>query len=101
MVVASRKRHPPKRQAPPAPSAMSRQQSAVPALRRSSSGPPLNGLYEVNERCIELLVSTARREETQSFALISELRDLFKGADRSMRERAARMNFLLVDLQFG
>ena len=80
---------------------MSRQQSAVPALRRSSSDPPLNGLYEVNERCIELLVSTARREETQSFALISELRDLFKSADRSMRERAARVNFLLVDLEFG
>jgi hypothetical protein len=101
MVVASRKRHPPKTQAPSAPSAMSRQRSAVPTLRRSSSGPPLNGLYEVNERCIELLVSTARREETESVALISELRDLFKSTDRSMRERAARVSFLLVDLEFG
>jgi hypothetical protein len=46
-------------------------------------------------------VSAARHEETHCFALIPELRDLLKTSDRSMRERAARVNFLLVDLEFG
>jgi hypothetical protein len=46
-------------------------------------------------------VSTARHEETQSFALVSELRELLKSTDRPMRERAARVSFLLVDLEFG
>jgi len=80
---------------------MSAPRSPFPTLRRSSGGPPLNGLHEVNERCIELLVSAARNEETQSFALIAELRELLKSTDRSIRERAARVNFLLVDLEFG
>jgi hypothetical protein len=48
-----------------------------------------------------MLVSTARHAETRSFALVSELRELLKSADRSMRQRAARVSFLLVDMEFG
>jgi hypothetical protein len=99
MVIASRKRHASK---PQPSSAASAQSAPRPTYHpRSSSGPPLNGLTEVNERCIELLVSAARHEETQSFAVVSELRELLRGADRLMRERAARVSFLLVDLEFA
>jgi hypothetical protein len=48
-----------------------------------------------------MLVSTARQEKTPSFALVSELRELLKSADRSMRQRAAQVSFLLVDMEFG
>jgi hypothetical protein len=101
MAVASRERHPPKTRAPSAPSATSAPLPPYPTLRRSNSGPPLNGFHEVNERCIEMLVSTARHAETQSFALVSELRELLKSANPSMRQRAARVSFLLVDMEFG
>lgn len=100
MAVASRERHPPRTQAPSAPSATSAL-PALPTLRRGNSGPPLNGFHEVNERCIELLVSTARLGRTPSFALVSALRELLKSADPSMRQRAARVSFLLVDMEFG
>jgi hypothetical protein len=101
MAVASRERHPPKTQAPSAPSATSAPLPPYPVPRRSNGGPPFNGFHEVNERCIEMLLSTARHGETPSFALVSELRELLKSADRSMRQRAARVSFLLVDMEFG
>ena len=101
MAVAHRERHPPKTPATSAPSATSAPLPSYPTLRRSSGGPPLNGFHEVNERCIEMLISIARHERTQSFALVSELRELLESADRSMRQRAARVSFLLVDMEFG
>ena len=101
MVIAHRKRHPPKTGTPSAPSATSAPPPSGPTLRRSNSGPPLNGVHEVNERCIEMLMSAARSEQTQSFALVSELRELLRSADRSMRQRAAQVSFLLVDMEFG
>jgi hypothetical protein len=101
MAIASRKRHPPETQASSAPSATSAPLRPYPTLRRSNAGPPLNGFHEVNERCIEMLVSAARHGETPSFALVSELRELLESADRSMRQRAARVSFLLVDMEFG
>jgi len=48
-----------------------------------------------------MLISIARHERTRSFALVSELRELLESADRSMRQRAARVSFLLVDMEFG
>ena len=96
-----RERLPPKAQVPSAPSATSAPLPPYPTLCRSNSGPPLNGFHEVNERCIEMLVSAARHEQPQSFAAVSELRELLKRADRSMRQRAAQVSFLLVDMEFG
>ena len=64
-------------------------------------GQPLPGAYEVNERCIEMLVNAARHPPARPFPLISELRELLKGADPSVRRRAARRSFLLVDMEFG
>jgi hypothetical protein len=61
----------------------------------------LTGVFEVNERCLEMLVSAARQEPKASFALVSELRELLKSADPAVRCRAARCRFLLVDLEFG
>lgn len=55
---------------------------------------------EVNERCMEMLVTAARCERGIPFPLVAELRGLLKSADPSMRQRAARRAFLLVDMQF-
>jgi hypothetical protein len=62
---------------------------------------PLRGSYEVNERCLEMLVSAARHEQGRPFALVSELRELLKSADPLTRQRAARRTFLLVDMEFA
>src|SRR6184192_836023 len=64
-------------------------------------GQPLQGAYEVNERCIEMLVNAARHPPARPFPLISGLRELLKAADPSVRRRAARRSFLLVDMEFG
>ena len=101
MVIAHRERHSPKTRTPLTPSATSAPPAPRPRLRHSNSGPPLVGVHEVNERCIEMLVSAARHEETQSFVLVLELRELLRSADRSMRQRAAQVSFLLVDMEFG
>jgi len=101
MVIAHRERHPPTTRTPSEPSATGAPPPPGPTLRRNNSGPPLNGVHEVNERCIEMLVSSARQEQTPSFALVLELRELLKSADRALRQRAARVSFLLVDMEFG
>jgi hypothetical protein len=75
--------------------------ASAPALLPRSLERPLQGSYEVNERCIEMLVNAARHEQGKSFALVSELRELLKSADPSIRQRAARRAFLLVDMEFG
>ena len=61
----------------------------------------LPGAFEVNERCLELLVHAARRESKGSFRLVGELRELLKTADPGVRRRAACRSFLLVDMEFG
>jgi hypothetical protein len=73
----------------------------VPSPHGTADERPLFGFYEVNERCIELLVNDARTEQSRSFALVSELRELLKSADPATRQRAARRAFLLVDMEFG
>jgi len=81
------------------PAAQSPSPSGTPG--HSEEGQPLQGAHEVNERCLEMLVNAARHPPARPFPLISELRDLLKGADPSVRRRAARRSFLLVDLEFG
>jgi hypothetical protein len=61
----------------------------------------LGGVFEVNERCLELLVHAARQEPKGSFRLVAELRELLKTSDPAIRRRAACRSFLLVDLEFG
>jgi hypothetical protein len=61
----------------------------------------LGGVFEVNERCLELLVYAARQEPKGSFTLVAELRELLKTADPAIRRRAACRSFLLVDMEFG
>lgn len=61
----------------------------------------LSGAFEVNERCLELLVHAARQETKGCFRLVSELREILKTADPAVRRRAASRSFLLVDLEFG
>ena len=71
------------------------------ALRRGGVGPPVNGVFDVNERCIEMLVNAAREERAGSFALVADLRELLKSLDPAMRQRAARCAFLLADMELG
>lgn len=61
----------------------------------------LAGAFEVNQRCLEMLVNAARQEQLGHFALVSELGELLLTADPSVRRRAACRSFLLVDMEFG
>ena len=54
---------------------------------------------EVNERCIEMLVASARHQEA-AFPFVAGLRDILRAADPSVRKRAARRALLLVDMEF-
>jgi hypothetical protein len=91
----------PNREVAPAPCAMTASLPAFPTLARTAVGPPLNGVYEVNERCLEMLVCAARHEDGRGHALVAELRELLKASNRTVRERAARVNFVLVDMEFA
>jgi len=70
-------------------------------MLRSSETGLLPGFYEVNERCIEMLVNAARHDIRRKFALVAELRELLLRLDPRMRQRAAAHPFLLVDLEFS
>lgn len=76
--------------------------SPRPAPRpEAGEDPLLGGVFEVNERCLEMLVNAARQEPTGSFVLVRELHELFRTADPPVRRRAACRSFLLVDMEFG
>lgn len=55
----------------------------------------------MNARCIEMLVNAARDERGCTFALVADLRELFKSLDPATRQRAARCAFLLSDLELS
>jgi hypothetical protein len=55
---------------------------------------------EVNERCLEMLVRSARQDFANPFPLATELNELFLAADPATRARAAQRSFVLVDMQF-
>jgi hypothetical protein len=75
--------------------------SASGSSRGNGEESPLPGLYEVNLRCIEMLVNAARTEQEGSFALVTELREVLKSLDPAMRERSARCTLCLVDMELG
>jgi hypothetical protein len=62
---------------------------------------PLQEVYEINERCIELLVQAARSERLETFFLVNPLREVLREMTPETRARAARRAFLLVDLEFS
>lgn len=94
---------PPSRTRSPAP--QGRRPPSVQPVRlapaNASPWPPLRGAYEVNARCIEMLVQAARSEKGHSIALVAELGELLRSLDAAMCERAARQAFLVVDMEFG
>lgn len=91
----------PRRGDPPSPEAPIPAAAGSGMLRSSETEPSLQGFFEVNARCIEMLVSAARRESKQSFTLVAELRAPLIRLDPRMRERAAAHAFLLIDVEFG
>ena len=62
---------------------------------------PLQEVYEINERCVELLVHAARSERLETFFLVKPLREVLREMTPETRARAARRAFLLVDLEFA
>jgi hypothetical protein len=105
MAVASRDRPLPHKPRARSPTAVARPHAltaaSLPSPRGDEDERPLFGAHEVNERCIEMLVNAARREQSRPFPLVSELSELLKRADPSTRQRAARRTFLLVDMEFA
>jgi hypothetical protein len=64
--------------------------------RLSDRGP----WHEINHRCLELLVQAARTDRPGTFPLVNSLRDLLRNMTPEAQARAARWDFLLVDLRF-
>ncbi|HVZ35297.1 MAG TPA: hypothetical protein VG963_22880 [Polyangiaceae bacterium] len=62
---------------------------------------PYQTLYEVNERCIELLVNAARSERPDALPLVRHLREMLRKSDPEIRHRAAARSILLVDIAFN
>lgn len=60
----------------------------------------LEGLHELNERCITLLVNAARAEAPPPFPLVTQLRDILRNSKPDVRRRAAQRGFLLLDMEF-
>jgi hypothetical protein len=63
--------------------------------------PTLHPLYEVNERCIELLVQDARKDSPGTLALVRHLHEPLRAMTPASRARAAQRPLLLVDMQFA
>jgi hypothetical protein len=59
----------------------------------------LRPLCEINERCLELLVSAARTKQPGAFSLVGDLGDLLHNMTPETRARAARRALFLVDMQ--
>jgi hypothetical protein len=66
----------------------------------SSGSFPFATLYEVNERCVELLVNAARADAAGSFPLVHHIRETLRASRPETRRLAAQRAFLLVDLEF-
>jgi hypothetical protein len=62
---------------------------------------PLRAFYEVNEKCVEMLVHAARNDPRGFFAFVSEIRHLLIASDPTVRRRIAHRAYLLVDMEFG
>jgi hypothetical protein len=59
----------------------------------------LRPLYEVNQQCIELLVSAAWSERP-TLPLVRQFQGSFRNLSAQARARAAHKGFLLVDMEF-
>lgn len=71
-----------------------------PRLSVGSVVQSLAPLKEVNDRCIEMLASAARREQPGSLILVSHLKDVLLRTTPEIRARAAERPILLTDMQF-
>jgi hypothetical protein len=58
-------------------------------------------LHDVNERCIEALIVSARKDPPGVPSLVQNLRDLLLRLTPEARQRAARRSVLLTDMQFA
>lgn len=61
---------------------------------------PLAGLFEINERCLELLVNGARGEGPSPFGVGGSLRARLRRSTPEIRRRAAARKFLLLEMEF-
>lgn len=63
--------------------------------------PMFRPLYDVNERCINVLVDAARKNCAETPSLVRRLRGILRAMTASSRARAAQCPLLLVDMQFA
>ena len=78
----------------------------VPAERTAARSvlapvPILQGVWELNARCVSLLAEAARAPASDDFALLRYVRDALLKASPETQARAARKPFLLLDMQFS
>ena len=76
------------------------QEHDPPRLSAVSVLQSLAPLKEVNDRCIEMLVVAARKEQAGSLILVSHLKDVLLRTTPEIRARAAERPILLTDMQF-
>jgi len=92
------------RSAPPAYAVDLNSSGIDPSPIRIASSPrqlsDLRPLYEINERCLELLVRVAQTE-LPTFPLVCYLRELLLSLTPEMRARVTHRPLLLVDMQFA
>jgi hypothetical protein len=62
---------------------------------------PRQEVQRVNQRCIEMLMQTARVARPEMSPLVTELREVLLQMTPERRVRAARRTFLLVDMELG
>jgi hypothetical protein len=74
---------------------------AAPAPPRWKGAQSISPVYQLNERCIELLCEVAASSSAlDALSLVEELRDLWANLDLEARRRAARVPFAIVEARF-
>jgi len=84
---------------PPAHLACTTARSSV-AHPKEWEGSPFAPIYEINERCINLLVEAVRNENHPAPGLVVALKAELLGMTPEMRTKAAERALLLVDMGF-
>lgn len=75
--------------------------TTVPAPPRWRGARSLALVYQLNERCLELLSQVAASSDADcTLALVQLHRDLWRNLDATARHRVARLPFVMVDIHF-
>lgn len=80
---------------------VSEQSIPMPPPPRWKGAQSLGPVYQLNERCIELLCDAAASDSPQvTLSIVTEHRELWVGLDLQARQRLASLPFVIVDARF-